>query len=135
MWTCTVCGREFKRENQSHYCKSVNTIDEYIAQFSQQEQKKLQELRKMIKNISTKAEEKMSWKMPTFSQKGNVVHFAMHKNHIGFYVGSTAIKAFEDELANYKYAKGTIQLPKDQPLPKDLIEKIVQFNIEKNLTK
>lgn len=79
MWTCTLCGREFKRKNQSHYCKSVNTIEEYIAQFSNKEQVKLQELRKIIKNIASEAEEKISWKMPTYFQNGNLVHFAMQK--------------------------------------------------------
>jgi len=135
MWTCTICGRDFKRKNQSHYCKSVNTIDAYIAQFSKNEQAKLHELHNMIKNAASNMEEKISWKMPTFIQKGNVIHFAMHKNHIGLYVGSTTVKAFENELSSYQYAKGTIQLSKDQPLPQDLIEKIVHYNVEKNLAK
>lgn len=73
--------------------------------------------------------------MPTFFQNGNLIHFAMHKNHLGLYVGSTAVKAFENELSNLQCVKGTIQLPKDQLLPQALIEKIVQFNIEKNLAK
>jgi len=135
MWTCTICGRDFKRKNQSHYCKSVNTIDAYITQFSKNEQAKLHELHNMIKNAASNMEEKISWKMPTFIQKGNVIHFAMHKNHIGLYVGSTTVKAFENELSSYQYAKGTIQLSKDQPLPQDLIEKIVHYNVEKNLAK
>src|SRR5690625_1095254 len=135
MWTCTICGRDFKRKNQSHYCKSVNTIDAYITQFSKNEQAKLHELHNMIKNAASNMEEKISWKMPTFIQKGNVIHFAMHKNHIGLYVGYTTVKAFENELSSYQYAKGTIQLSKDQPLPQDLIEKIVHYNVEKNLAK
>ena|SRR5690625_1175797 len=135
MWTCTACRREFKRKNQSHYCKSVNTIDAYIALFSQEEQWQLHELRKIIKNIAPHSEEKISWEMPTFFQNGNLIHFALHKNHLGLYVGSTTVKAFENELSNFQCDKGTIQLPKDQVLPQALIERMVQFNIKKNLTK
>lgn len=132
MWICTVCGREFKRKNQSHFCKMVETIDEYIAQFPQKEQAQLYELQKILKDAGPDLEEKISWKMPTFFQNGNVIHFAMHKNHLGLYVGSSTVKAFEAELANYHYDKGTIKLSKDQLLPQNLIEKIVLFNIEKN---
>lgn len=129
MWRCEVCGREFKNKNQSHSCKSIHTIDEYIAQFSPNDQKKLQELRDIINNTAPVAEEKISWKMPTFFQNKNLVHFAMHKNHIGFYVGPTAVEAFKNELSNFYFFKGTIQLPNDQPLPHQLIKRIVQFKI------
>lgn len=130
MWRCEICGREFKNKNQSHSCKAINTIDEYIAQFSLDDQKKLNELREIITKTAPEVEEKISWKMPTFFQNKNLVHFAMHKNHIGFYVGPTAVEAFETKLANFHFFKGTIQLPKDQPLPEKLIQEIVRFKIE-----
>lgn len=132
MWTCGVCGREFKKKNQSHYCKSINTIEAYIRLFSPEDQKMLKEIHEIIKKAAPEAEEKISWKMPTFVQNGNLVHFAMHKKHIGFYVGATTVKAFENELTNFKFSKGTIQLPKNQPLPHKLIKAIVLFNVEKN---
>ena len=132
MWTCEVCGREFKNKNQSHSCKKANTIDEYIAQFSPNDQIKLKELRATINKTGPEAEEKISWGMPTFVQNGNLVHFAMHKHHIGFYVGATAVEHFKSELSKYHCHKGTIQLPVDQPLPYKLIEAIVQFKVEKN---
>ncbi|WP_242694790.1 iron chaperone [Pseudogracilibacillus auburnensis] len=132
MWTCSMCGREFKKKNQSHYCRSINSIDEYIVLYSPTEQAKLKELREMIKNIAPYAEEKISWKMPTFVQNGNLVHFAMHQNHIGFYVGASTVKAFENQLAYYTFSKGTIQFPKNEPLPYQLIKEMILFNIEKN---
>lgn len=130
MWTCEVCGRKFKNKNQSHSCKSVRTIDEYIAQFYPNDQKKLQELREIIIKTAPEVIEKISWNMPTFFQSKNLVHFAMQKNHIGFHVGQTAVEAFEHELSNLHFSKGTIHLPIDQPFPLQLIERIVQFKIE-----
>ncbi|AOV07562.1 iron chaperone [Sporosarcina ureilytica] len=131
MWTCPICGRDFKRRNQSHSCKTVYSIDEYIAQFPETEQTHLQELRTIIREAAPEATEKISWNMPTFVQNGNLVHFAMHQNHIGFHVGAPTVTAFEEKLAGFHYAKGTIHLPHAQPLPNDLIQAIVQFNIER----
>lgn len=135
MWTCKLCGREFKNQNQSHSCKSVSTIDEYIAQFSPDERKQLKELRGIINKTAPLAEEKISWNMPTFFQNKNLVHFAMHKNHIGFHVGPTAVDKFESELVDFHYSKGTIRLPIDQPLPHKLIKDIVQFKVERHAEK
>ena len=132
MWTCGLCGREFKNKNQSHSCKSFSTIDEYIAQYTPAEQKQLNELRGIITKTAPLAEEKISWNMPTFFQNRNLVHFALNKSHIGFYVGPTAVEAFENELLNFHYFKGTIQLPHNEPLPQKLIEAIVKFKIEKH---
>lgn len=132
MWTCSVCERTFKRKNQSHFCRTMNSVDEYIAQFSVEEQIKLNKLRTMIKNVAPDAEEQLRWGMPTYVQPGNIVHFAMHKKHIGLYVGASAVNAFADELAHLHCSKGTIQLSKTQPLPQTIIENIVLFNIEKH---
>lgn len=132
MWTCELCGREFKNKNQSHSCQSVSTIDAYIAQYSPDEQKKLQELRDIINQTAPLAEEKISWNMPTFFQNRNLVHFAMHKSHIGFYVGPTAVEIFENELVGFHYNKGTIRLPINEPLPQKLIQEIVQFKVKRH---
>ena len=135
MWTCELCGREFKNKNQSHSCQSVSTIDEYIAQYSPDEQKKLQELRGIINQTAPLAKEKISWNMPTFFQNRNLVHFAMHKSHIGFYVGPTAVEIFENELTDFHYNKGTIRLPINEPLPNKLIQEIVRFKVKRHVEK
>ncbi len=70
--------------------------------------------------------------MPTFVLNGNLVHFAAFKQHIGFYPAPTGIKAFEKELSPYKQGKGSIQFPLDQPLPLDLITKIVRYRVKQN---
>jgi uncharacterized protein YdhG (YjbR/CyaY superfamily) len=114
---------------------SWHSINEYIASFPPDVRPKLEELRRTIKAAAPAAEEKISYQMPTFALKGNLVHFAAYKNHIGFYPAPSGIQAFEKELAIYKGAKGSVQFPVDEPLPLDLISRIVKFRAAENLAK
>jgi uncharacterized protein YdhG (YjbR/CyaY superfamily) len=112
-----------------------NSIDEYIATFPEEIQKILQELRAVIKAAAPEAVEKISYQMPTFDLKGNLVHFAAFKHHIGFYPTPGGIEAFKDELSVYQGAKGSIRFPLDQPMPLELIRKIVKLRVAENLKK
>jgi len=109
------------------------SIDAYIATFPEETQKILEELRATIKAAAPDAEEKISYQMPTFFLKGNLVHFAAFKNHIGFYPTPSGIRAFKKELSIYEGAKGSVKFPKDKPLPLKLISKIVKFRVAENL--
>lgn len=111
------------------------TIDEYIAGFSPEIQEKLETIRATIRKAAPKAEEAISYMMPTFKLHGNLVHFAAFKNHIGFYPGASGIAAFEEELAGYETSKGTVQFPLDKRAPLTLITKIVKFRVQQNLDK
>jgi uncharacterized protein YdhG (YjbR/CyaY superfamily) len=111
------------------------SIEEYIALFPEEIQKKLQELRATIKASAPDASEKISYQMPTFFLKGNLVHFAAFKNHIGFYPAPRGIEAFKQELSIYEGSKGTVRFHLDQPLPLNLISKIVKFRVAENLQK
>lgn len=113
----------------------MNVIDEYIAQYPADLQKKLQRIRSVIKKAAPGAAEKISWNMPTFYLNGNLVHFAMHKAHIGFYPGADGIAHFEARLKEYKHSKGAVQFPLDRPLPEKLITDIVTFRVEQNSRK
>ena len=110
-----------------------NSIDEYIATFPEEIQKILAELRAAIKASAPDAEEKISYQMPTFALKGNLVHFAAHKKHVGFYPSPSGIQAFKHELSIYEGAKGSVRFPIDKPLPLELISKIVKFRVTENL--
>jgi uncharacterized protein YdhG (YjbR/CyaY superfamily) len=110
-------------------------IDEYISSFPLPVQKKLKEIRRIIKNAAPGAEEKISYQMPAFALKGILVYFAAQTHHIGFYPTSSGVKSFIKELSGYKTGKGTIQFPLDKPLPADLIRRIVIFRINENLVK
>lgn len=111
------------------------SIDEYIATFPAATQKILQAVRETIHAAAPEATEKISYQMPTFFLNGNLVHFAAFKNHIGFYPAPRGIEAFKDELAAYAGAKGSVQFPIDQPMPLELISRIVQFRAAENRAK
>ena len=110
-------------------------IDEYIANFPKDIQEILQELRTTIREAAPDAVEAISYQMPTFRLKGNLVHFAAYKNHIGFYPTPSGIEKFKKELSVYEGAKGSVKFPIDQPLPLDLISNIVRFRVTENLEK
>ncbi len=110
-----------------------SSIDDYIATFPEEIQKKLEELRATIKAAAPNAEEIISYGMPCFALKGNLVYFSVAKNHIGFYPTPSGIQAFKDELSIYEGAKGSVQFPKNKPLPLKLISKIVKFRVAENL--
>ena len=111
------------------------SIDEYIATFPKEIQKILEELRATIKASAPDAEEKISYQMPTFYLKGNLIHFAAFKNHIGVYPSPSGTQAFKRELSIYQGAKGSIKFPIDEPLPLELVRKIVKFRVAENLKK
>ena len=111
----------------------VVSIDEYIANCPKEIQKTLEQLRATIHAAAPAAEEKSSYQMPTFALKGNLVHFAAFKNHIGFYPTSSGTRAFKKELSIYDGAKGTVRFPIGKPLPLKLISKIVKFRVAENI--
>jgi uncharacterized protein YdhG (YjbR/CyaY superfamily) len=112
-----------------------NSIDEYIATFPENVQAILQEVRATIKAAAPDATEKISYQMPTFYLKGNLVYFAAWKNHIGFYPIPSGLAAFEEELSQYEHTKGGVQFPMNKPMPLDLITRIVEFRVTENLKK
>jgi uncharacterized protein YdhG (YjbR/CyaY superfamily) len=115
--------------------KSPANIDEYIAGFPKDVQLILQKIRETIKKAAPDAVEAISYQMPTFRLHGNLVHFAGYTHHIGFYPVPSGIEKFKAELSVYKQGKGSVQFPLDQPIPYDLITRIVKFRVEENLKK
>ena len=110
-------------------------IDEYIVGFPPDIQEILEEIRMTIRKAAPDAEETIKYRMPTFTLKGNLVHFAAFKKHIGFYPAPTGIEEFQNELSVYEGGKGSVQFPLDRPIPFDLISKIVKFRVEENLAR
>jgi len=113
----------------------ANNIDEYIHSFPEEIQILLEQIRATIRQAAPEAEEAIKYAMPTFVLNGNLVHFAAFKHHIGFYPVPSGIEAFKEELSVYKGAKGSVQFPLDQPMPLELISKIVKFRVNENLLK
>ena len=108
-------------------------IDEYIGSFPLQVQEILQKIRQTIHEAAPEAQETINYAIPTFTLKGNLVHFAAFEKHIGFYPAPSGIERFKDELSAYESAKGSVQFPLDRPIPYDLISAIVKFRVQENL--
>ena len=131
MWKCPKCGRTFKRQGQDHYCgKAPETIEEYIAAQPEEVQPYLTELRNALRAALPEAEERISWSMPTFWKKHNIIHFAGFKNHAGLYPGPEAVLEFAERLTEYRTSKGTIQLPYSRPVPAELVSDIARWCLE-----
>lgn len=114
---------------------SPQTIDEYIAGFPEDIQAILQQIRLVVRQEAPEAQETIKYQMPTFVWHGNLVYFAAFKKHIGFYPVPTGLEAFREELAGYVGGKGSVQFPLNQPIPYDLIGRIVAFRVKENLAK
>lgn len=106
-------------------------IDTYIETFPPLTQRKLQQLRRLIRKLVPSAGECISYNMPAFRvTKGVLVYFAAYTNHIGFYPTGKGIDAIKHELDGYVWSKGAIQFPLDKPLPVALITKIVRLRCD-----
>ena len=114
---------------------TARSIDEYIAEFPPETRKVLEELRALIKATAPDATEKISYAIPTFYLNGNLVHFAGYEKHIGFYPGASGIRTFQEDHKPYKSAKGSVQFPLDQPMPTDLIRRIVEHRVKESTGK
>ena len=111
------------------------TVDEYVSAFAAPARRILQEVRQTIKKAAPQAEEVISYNMPAFKLYGVLVYYAAYQKHVGFYPTPSAIKAFQKELAQYESSKGAVQFPIDQPMPVELITKIVQFRVSEKVAK
>ena len=108
---------------------AANPVDTYIEQFPPARQERLRQVRQIICTAAPQAEEKISYGMPTYYWRENLVHFARQKHHLGFYPTPSAIDAFRHQLSPYKTSKGAVQFPDDVDLPLDLIREIVLFRL------
>jgi uncharacterized protein YdhG (YjbR/CyaY superfamily) len=113
-----------------------NNTEEYIAGFPPETQAILEQVRATIKAAAPTAAESIAYGMPAYKLNDRpLVYFAGFKNHIGFYATPTGHEAFQDELSAYKQGKGSVQFPIDQPMPLDLIARIVAFRVNEALAK
>lgn len=110
----------------------MNPIEQYIAGFDGQVRTKLEEIRAIIRAAAPDAQEVISYQMPAYKQGGILVYFAGYAKHVGFYPTGSGIAAFERRFTPYKWSKGAVQFPLDQPLPADLITEIVHFRMRED---
>jgi uncharacterized protein YdhG (YjbR/CyaY superfamily) len=111
------------------------TIDDYIAGFPPEKRAILEKIRATIREAAPEAKEVISYRMPTFTQDGVLVHYAAFKNHIGLYPPVSGDAGLEAALAPYAGEKGNLRFPLDRPIPYDLIGRVVRYKLKQNAAK
>ena len=109
--------------------KDFQSVDEYIAAQPEAAQPALLRVRNAIRTAVPKAEEVISYKMPTYKLRGQpVLYFAGWKQHYSLYpVTERVVAACNGELAKYRINKATIRFPLAEPVPAKLVERIAKF--------
>lgn len=108
-------------------------IDEYIDNFPSKVQKRLQEIRFIIKDLAPQAEETISYGIAGFKLNGKAfIYFGGFKNHSSLYPFPSGVEKFQKAAEKFKTAKGTLQFPHDKPLPVSLIKQVVKFRMKEN---
>ena len=110
-------------------------VDRYIANYPDDVQVRLNEIRSIIRQAAPGAEEFISYRMPAYRQNGILVYFAGYTGHIGFYPTASGIEHFKHLLGEYRFSKGAIQFPLNRPSPPDLVKMIVAFRLDENMIK
>lgn len=110
-------------------------IDEYIVRFPDDVRPILEKVRTTIRTAAPEAKETISYQMPAFKQHGILVYFAGWKKHIGLYPPVSGDKALEKAVAQYAGPKGNLQFPLDEPIPYDLIARIVKLRVKQDSAK
>jgi uncharacterized protein YdhG (YjbR/CyaY superfamily) len=111
-----------------------NTVEEYLSTLPAKTKSILKELRKTIKQAAPQAEELISYNIPAFKLHGALMYYAGWKDHVSIYPRTAALeKAFKKELAPFEGGKGTIKFPINEPIPYDLISRMVKFRVQENL--
>lgn len=108
------------------------SIDDYLSKLPAEQRLALETLRGQIRAVVPRAEETISYGLPTFKLNGNLVHFGAAARHCAFYPGAV-IEAFAERLAGFETAKGTIRFQPENPLPPELVRDIVSFCVARNL--
>ena len=111
-------------------------VDEYIAGFPNEVRTILEKVRTTIRKAAPGAQEKISYRIPTFTLDGKyLIYFAAFQKHVGLYPAPRGAEEFKEQLAAYGGGKGTVQFPFDKPIPFGLITRIVKFRINENLAR
>ncbi len=115
--------------------KRAKTTGEYIANCPANFRDKLRKLRQAVRRAAPEAEEIISYGMPALRFHGILLYYAAHKEHIGFYAYSSAIKAFKKDLAGYSTSKAGVRFSIDEPIPFSLVTKMTKFRVKENMKK
>jgi uncharacterized protein YdhG (YjbR/CyaY superfamily) len=121
------------KENIAEKSVPAKNVDDYLSTIPEEARSALENLRKIIKAAAPKADEIISYRIPTFVYYGPLVGFHATKNHCSFHLMSPSVmNRHKDELKPFDTTTATIHFSPDKPLPVSLVKKLVQARIEEN---
>ena len=131
-------GRAARLRREADLChpamtmtEQARTIDEYLSALSADKRDALQALRRTVRSVAPAAEECISYGMPAFRVHGKTIAgFAAFKKHLSYLPHSGSVfPELTDELAGYTKSTGALRFEIDQPLPQDLVEKLIAVRL------
>jgi len=111
--------------------KPAESVDTYLARVPEKQRAALEKVRAAIKAAAPKAVEGINWGMPGYKYKGYLGGFAVFKDHLSFFPGST-LEAFQDDIKGFTTTKGSIHFTPESPIPVSLVKKIVRARVKEN---
>lgn len=110
------------------------SVDEYMAQLPDDRRAVMEQLRATIRAAATDATEAISYNMPAFKLDGRFfVSYEAFTRHYSLFAWSDAMLAeLGDALRPYAVGKGTIRFPADEPIPMDLVTRIIEFRLREH---
>lgn len=108
----------------------ADTVDEYLEGFDGEVRARLETMREVVRTAAPEAVESMAYGMPAYKLDTKpLVYFAGFARHVGFYATPNGHEAFAADFARYTQGKGSVQFPHTEPLPTDLVRRVVEFRI------
>lgn len=107
-----------------------NQVDDYIDKFSDEIKPRLLIMRELIKKTAPEATESISYGLVGYKYRNKpLVYFGGFSHHIGFYATPNGHEKFKKDFARYKQGKGSVQLPLKEPLPLDLVKRVIEYRL------
>lgn len=108
----------------------ADSVEDYLAEFGGDVRARLETMREVVRAAAPDAVESMAYGMPAYKlDKKPLVYFAGFDKHVGFYATPNGHEAFAEDFARYTQGKGSVQFPHTEPLPTDLVRRVVEFRI------
>ncbi len=119
----------------SSFCNEVKEIENYLSAQTVEAEAALKTIISYIYKVVPTATVLINYNIPAFSlieggKRDKQIMVAAYKNHIGFYPPPFVIDIF----LNYKFAKGSIQFPLNEPMPEALVLSMIEYALEKMKT-
>lgn len=114
--------------------KQIKSVGDYFNTQPDKVRNALLEIKEFILTVVPNAEELLNYNIPAYTltkggKREQQIMMAGYKNHVGFYPHPTTMEKFKNELTDFKKGKGSVQFPLDEPLPKELIMRMIKYRL------